>query len=89
MSRLTDETGKIVRWKARLVAQGNWQIPGLDFGETFAPVASQVTRRVFFAMGAEQDWEIHQVDVKTAFLHGTVDEELYAPASRVPLREGE
>jgi hypothetical protein len=73
----TDETGKIVRWKARLVAQGNWQIPGLDFGETFAPVASQVTRRVFFAMGAEQDWEIHQVDVKTAFLHGTVDEELY------------
>jgi hypothetical protein len=73
----TDETGKIVRWKARLVAEGNWQIPGVDFGETFAPVASQVTRRAFFSVGAEEDWEIHQVDVKTAFLHGKVDEVIY------------
>jgi hypothetical protein len=68
----TDETGVIVRYKARLVAQGNWQVPGVDFGETFAPVCSAATRRVFFALGAEEDWEIHQVDVKTAFLNGTL-----------------
>lgn len=73
----TDETGAIVRFKARLVAEGCWQIPGVDYGETFAPVCSQATRRVFFALGAEEDWEIHQVDVKTAFLNGNVEEMVF------------
>lgn len=51
----TDETGAVTRFKARLVAEGNWQIPGIDFGETVAPVRSQATRRVFFGIGAEED----------------------------------
>lgn len=73
----TDETGVITRFKARLVAEGNWQIPGVDYSETFAPVASATTRRVFFAVAAEEDWEIDQVDVKTAFLNGTLEEVVY------------
>jgi hypothetical protein len=44
----TDESSVIVRYKARLVAEGNWQMPGVDFGETFAHVCSSATRRVFF-----------------------------------------
>jgi hypothetical protein len=72
-----NEAGVIVRFKARLVAQGNHQIPGVDFGETFDPVCSQATRKTFFAVGAEEDWEIHQVDIKTAFLHGKLDKPVY------------
>ena len=73
----TDEQGKPVRFKARLVAGGNWQCPGIDFGETFAPVARLLTIRLFLAVSARRGWEIHHVDIKTAFLHGAVDKDIY------------
>jgi len=65
------------RHKARLSFMGNRQIKGLDFNETFAPVAKFTTIRCILAMTAANGWELHQMDVKTAFLNGDLDEEVY------------
>jgi histone deacetylase 1/2 len=67
----------VVRFKARLVAQGCRQRPGVDYNETFAPVSSHSTRRVLLSLAAVQDLEIQQVDIKTAFLNGVLEEEVY------------
>lgn len=69
--------GAITRYKARLVAQGFSQIPGIDFGETFAPVARIESLRILFAIAAVLDWEIGHMDVKAAFLNGELKEELF------------
>ena len=65
------------RHKARLCFMGNRQIKGLDFNETFAPVAKFTTIRCILALTAANGWELHQMDVKTAFLNGDLDEEVY------------
>ena len=69
--------GSIDRHKARLVAKGFSQVEGIDFDETFAPVARLSSIRALLALGAHYDWEIHQMDVRTAFLNGDLDEEIY------------
>lgn len=69
--------GKLVRYKARLVVLGNHQTEGEDFNGTFAPVAKMITVRAFLQQAASRDWEIHQMDVHNAFLHGDLDEEIY------------
>jgi hypothetical protein len=69
--------GTIERYKARLVAKGFTQIPNVDFKETFAPVAGMNTIRILFAIATQQQLEVLQFDVKTAFLHGDLDEELF------------
>jgi len=65
------------RYKARLVAQGFKQVPGRAFDETWAPVPNTATSRTLFAVAAADGWEVHHVDVKTAFLNPKMDKEMY------------
>ena len=65
-----DAAGNVVRYKARLVAQGFSQVPGVDYFDTFAPVAKLASIRTVLALAAAKDMEIHQIDIKGAYLNG-------------------
>ena len=68
--------------KAHFVAKGFTQVPGRDFGRTFAPVARQSSIRVIAAHCAKENWELHSLDIKCAFLHGKIDEDVYIKQPR-------
>ena len=72
-----DADGNVARYKARLVARGFTQEKGIDYNETFAPVAKYTSIRAFLSIAAIEDMEVHQLDVKTAYLNGTLEEEIY------------
>ena len=72
-----DENGLVVRNKARLVAQGYTQVEGIDFDETFAPVARLEAIRILLAYANHHDITLYQMDVKSAFLNGKLEEEVY------------
>jgi hypothetical protein len=67
-----------VRNKTRLVAQGFSQVEGLNFGETFAPVARHEAIKILLAIAASKGFKIYQMNVKSAFLNGVTQEEIYA-----------
>jgi hypothetical protein len=72
--------GSIQKYKARIVAQGFTQIEGIDYDETFAPVAKLASLRVILAIAAEKNLEMHQMDVKSAYLNGTLTNEIFMTA---------
>jgi hypothetical protein len=73
----TNENGEVVRFKARLVARGFTQVYGVDYMDTFAPVAKLAAIRILFAIAAKEDLEIQHMDVVTAFLIPDLEEEIY------------
>ncbi|RVW34949.1 Retrovirus-related Pol polyprotein from transposon TNT 1-94 [Vitis vinifera] len=72
-----DSKGNIVRYKAHLVVKGFTQKKGIDYKETFSPVSSKDSFRVIMTLVTHYDLELHQMDVKTAFLNGNIDETIY------------
>ena len=74
-----NSSGEVVRYKARLVAQGFSQVPGVDYFDTYAPVAKLASICPVLMLAAQYDYEIHQLDIKDAYLNGelTNDKVIY------------
>ena len=81
--------GRVQRLKARLVAKGYSQQPGVDFHETFAPVAHLDTIRTIIAVAAQKGWLLYQLDIKSAFLNGKLEEEIYVEQPQGFVVDGE
>ena len=69
--------GEVIKHKARLVAKGYVQKHGVDFDEVFAPVVRLDTIRLLLALAVNRGWQVHHLDVKSAFLNGELEEEVY------------
>ena len=69
--------GTTCKYKAWLVAKGFSQVQGVDYHETFAPVAKVDSICLVLAIATSKHWEVHHIDVKSAFLHGDIHEEIY------------
>ena len=72
-----DADRKILKYKVRLVAQGFTQVYGIDFLDTFAPVARLSAIRTVIALAASKNWELRQMDIKSAYLNSPIDAEIY------------
>ena len=73
----TDMEGDVITYKAKIVAKGYRQKQGVDYDETFSPIAMLISIRILLAIVAHYDYEIWKMDVKTTFLNGNLTEEVY------------
>ena len=69
--------GSISRLKAHLVAKSYAQIYEVHYSDTFSPIAKLTSVRLFISLAASYDWDLHQLDIRNAFLHGDLQEEVY------------
>lgn len=69
--------GTVDKYKARIVVKGYTQVEGEDFYDSFSPVAKVDTIRLVFALAAARGWYVHKIDIKNAFLHGYLDEDVH------------
>jgi hypothetical protein len=86
-----DEAGAIVKRKARLVARGFVQREGIDFDDTFAPMARIMESVRLFALAAQEGWRVHHMDLKSTFLNGDLKEEVFVhqpPGFAIPDKQG-
>ena len=81
--------GSVERYKARLVAKGYAQEKGIDYEETFAPTCRMTTVQSICALAAHNGWNVHQLDIKTAFLNGDLHEEVYVTQPRGFVQKGQ
>ncbi|GJR67015.1 putative RNA-directed DNA polymerase [Tanacetum coccineum] len=72
-----DKNGAIIRYKARFVAKGFRQQPGIDFHETFSPVVKSITIQAVLSLAVTNNWPLRQLDIQNAFLHGNLKEQVY------------
>ena len=75
--RKRNEKNEIARYKARLVAQGFSQRPGIDYEETYSPVMDAITFRFLISLVVTESLDMHLMDVVTAYLYGTLDSDIY------------
>ena len=73
--------GSIARLKAFLVVKGYAQTYGVDYSDTFSPIAKLISIHLFVSLAASHDWDLHQLDIKNVFLHGDLQEEVYMKQS--------
>jgi hypothetical protein len=71
------DDGSVEKYKARFVARGFSQKEGIDYEKTFSPVARDTLVRTIIALAAKMKWKLHQMDVKTTFLNGVIEDEVY------------